>query len=224
MQGEIEKQELSRETRNITGRASRGRQSPPAVIEVKKGSGQMGKIAMATAGVLLALLLPVSCFSEAREKNTAEFSGTEGIEWPVIETGGIAVSAAAGARRPFLILDAAGKASDLTGTVWLWVETVYSDDRRVAPADSRKYTVEFREDETLNVKADCNRKGGSYSSSPGDRRLSIAITHSTMAACPEGSLESEFERELNAAFSYFIKNGDLYLDLKFDSGTMRFSK
>lgn len=104
------------------------------------------------------------------------------------------------------------------------METVYSDDRRVVPADSRNYTVQFREDETLNVKADCNLKGGSYSSSPGDKRLSIAITHSTMAACPEESLENEFERELSAATSYFIKDGELYLDLEYDSGTMRFSK
>lgn len=184
----------------------------------------MEKSATAIAWILLPLLLPVSCFSQAREAITAEFSGTNGIEWSVDDMGGIPASFAAGGRKPFLLIEAAGKASDLTGEVWLWVETVFSDDRRVAPADSRNYTVQFREDETLNVKADCNLKGGSYSSSPGDQRLSIAITHSTMAACPEGSLESEFERGLSAATSYFIKDGDLYLNLKFDSGTMRFSK
>ena len=45
-----------------------------------------------------------------------------------------------------------------------------------------------------------------------------------MAACPEGSLEEEFVRGLSAATIYFIQEGDLYLDLKYDSGTMRFSK
>jgi hypothetical protein len=45
-----------------------------------------------------------------------------------------------------------------------------------------------------------------------------------MAACPEGSLEDEFVRGLTAAAIYFIKDGDLYIDLKYDSGTMRFSK
>jgi heat shock protein HslJ len=184
----------------------------------------MGKTASAAAWVLIPLLLAVPCFSEEREEISAEFSGTDGIEWSGNEMGEITASFAAGGPKSFLKLNAAGKASDLTGAVWLWVETVYSDDLRVAPAESGKYTVEFREDETLNVKADCNRKGGSYSSSPKDQRLSIAITHSTMAACPEGSLESEFERELNAATSYFIKDGELYLDLKYDSGTMRFSK
>jgi hypothetical protein len=45
-----------------------------------------------------------------------------------------------------------------------------------------------------------------------------------MAACPEGSLEDEFVRGLSAAAIYFIKDGDLYIDLKYDTGTMRFSK
>lgn len=118
----------------------------------------------------------------------------------------------------------AANPSELTGTAWLWQQTLYNDDRKAVPGDPAKYVVRFREDGTLGVKADCNQKGGTYSASAKERRLSIAITHSTMAACPEGSLENEFERGLSAATSYFIKNGDLYLDLKYDSGTMRFSK
>jgi len=42
--------------------------------------------------------------------------------------------------------------------------------------------------------------------------------------CPAGSLEDEFVRGLSGAATYFIKDGDLYIDLKYDSGTMRFSK
>ena len=92
------------------------------------------------------------------------------------------------------------------------------------PADSKNYTVQFQEDGTLSVKADCNQKGGTYSASTKERRVSIEITHSTMAACPEGSLEDEFVRGLTAAALYFIKDDNLYMDLKYDSGTMRFSK
>ena len=112
----------------------------------------------------------------------------------------------------------------LSGTVWQWRQTLYNDDRKFAPSDPENYTVQFRDDGTLSVKADCNQKGGTFSVFPGERRLSIEITHSTMAACPEGSLEDEFVRGLSAATIYFIKDGDLYLDLKYDSGTMRFSK
>jgi len=45
-----------------------------------------------------------------------------------------------------------------------------------------------------------------------------------MAACPEGSLEDEFVRELSGAAIYFMKDGDLFINLKYDSGTMGFSK
>jgi heat shock protein HslJ len=114
--------------------------------------------------------------------------------------------------------------SEITGTVWQWVQTRYNDDRKVVPADPKNYTVQFREDGTLNVKADCNQKGGTYSASAEEKRLSIEITHSTMAACPEGSLEDEFVRALSAAAIYFIKDGDLYIDQKYDTGTIRFSK
>jgi len=118
----------------------------------------------------------------------------------------------------------AKKVAALTGTVWQWVQTRYNDDRTVVPGDSKNYTVEFREDGTLSVKADCNQKGGTYSAYAEDRRLSIEITHSTMAACPSDSLEDEFVRGLTAVTIYFIKDGDLYIDLKYDSGTMRFSE
>jgi len=117
-----------------------------------------------------------------------------------------------------------GETKLFSGTVWQWMQTIYNDDRKFAPADSENYTVQFREDGTLSVKADCNQKGGTYSLSPGEKRLSIEITHSTMAACPEGSLEDEFVRGLSAAAIYFFKDDDLFIDLKYDSGTMRLSK
>ena len=112
----------------------------------------------------------------------------------------------------------------ITGTVWHWVQTLYSDDRKAVPDDPKNYTVEFREDGTFNAKADCNVKGGAYTYSPEEKRLSMEITHSTMAACPEDSLEDEFVRGLSGAAIYFIREGDLYIDLKYDSGTMRFSQ
>lgn len=112
----------------------------------------------------------------------------------------------------------------ITGTVWQWRQTLYNDDRKVVPADPQNYTVEFREDGTLNVKADCNQKGGAYSVSPEEKAVSIEITHSTMAVCPEDSLEDEFVRGLSAAANYFISDGDLYIGMKYDSGTIRFSK
>ena len=87
----------------------------------------------------------------------------------------------------FAMAQGVEKATDnepkITGTIWHWGQTLYSDDRKAVPLDPKNYTVQFMEDGTLNVKADCNQKEGTYSASAEDRRLSIEITHSTMAAC-----------------------------------------
>jgi heat shock protein HslJ len=108
------------------------------------------------------------------------------------------------------------------GPVWQWTQTLFNDDRKVVPENPENYTVQFKEEGAISVKADCNAKGGTYSIPRGEKSISIEITRSTMAFCPEGSLEDEFVKGLSAAAIYFIQNGDLYIDLKYDSGTMRF--
>ena len=112
----------------------------------------------------------------------------------------------------------------INGPVWQWTQTLYNDDRKVVPEHPENYTVEFQEDGTVSVKANCNVKGGTVSISPGEKTISIEIFRSTMAFCGEGSLEEDFVKGLSAAAIYFIRNNDLYIDLKYDSGTMRFSQ
>jgi len=124
-------------------------------------------------------------------------------------------------------LVAAGKTAlapppGIVGPVWQWVQTIYSNDSKTAPAKPESYTVQFGVDGTVNVKADCNRKGGRYSGK--GQQIAIEITQSTMAACPEDSLEDTFVRDLLGGANWFLKDGDLYIDLKFDSGTMRLKK
>ena len=117
-----------------------------------------------------------------------------------------------------------GAAADplsLEGTAWQWVQTRFNDGKRVVPATPANYTVRFEEGGKFNARADCNRKGGTYTAK--DKRISIQIGNSTMAACEPGSLEEEFVRNLTAGAVYFSKDGDLFIDLKFDSGTMRFA-
>jgi len=110
----------------------------------------------------------------------------------------------------------------IAGPVWQWTGTLYNDGKKIVPSASKDYTIQLLTDGKLNLKADCNLKGGTYSIQ--ESRLSIEITHSTRAACPEGSLEDQFVRDLTAGVSYFLKDGDLYIDLKFDSGTMKFQR
>ena len=45
----------------------------------------------------------------------------------------------------------------------------------------------------------------------------------TQAMCPPDSLERTYIKDLNAARIYFLRNGKLFIDLKYDTGTMMFS-
>lgn len=108
----------------------------------------------------------------------------------------------------------------LVGQVWRWLETRYGNDERALPAKPENYTVQFLEDGRLDVRADCNRKGGTYTKD--GRRLSITIITSTNAACEPGSLEEPFVRELASGIIYFFQDGYLYIDLPYDTGTMKF--
>lgn len=110
----------------------------------------------------------------------------------------------------------------IVGPVWQWEQTLDSDGKKVGPADPKSYTVQFLENGTLAIKADCNSKGGSYSIK-GDK-LSITITHSTRAACPEDSLEDRFAHDLTGAARFFQKQDARSLDLQYDSWTMKFSR
>ena len=110
--------------------------------------------------------------------------------------------------------------ADIVGVVWKWQRSRYGNDTQSAPPDPARYTLQLLPDGTISLQADCNRVGGVYRLE--DRQITIEITHSTMAACPPGSLEQDYLRDLSAAAIYFIKDGVLYLDLKYDSGTMEF--
>ena len=109
----------------------------------------------------------------------------------------------------------------LAGTAWQWVHTRYNNDKRTVPAKPEKYTIWFREGGRIDIKADCNAKGGTYTLN--GKQLLMKVVTSTMAACEPGSLEGEFVRNLEAATNYFFREGDLHVDMKYDTGTMRLS-
>lgn len=108
----------------------------------------------------------------------------------------------------------------LVNVQWQWEQTIYGDDQKAVPADPARYTLTFNPDGTLAIRADCNRAGGTYTVE--GQHIEITVTHSTMAACPPDSRERHFLKDLSAAAIFFFKEGRLCLDLKYDSGTMRF--
>lgn len=114
----------------------------------------------------------------------------------------------------------------LTGTVWQW--TTFVDPlSKLTVDDPAQYTVEFKADESVSAKADCNQGNGSYTAENNGKgpsgSIDIEIMAMTMAMCPPESLSDQFVQYLNQAAIYFFEGENLYLDLPADSGTMTFA-
>lgn len=108
----------------------------------------------------------------------------------------------------------------LTGRVWELEEILFNDGKTLVAKPSEHYTVEFMDDGTLSVLADCNRGRGSFTM-PEPGRLSVDPIATTMAACPEGSIGNDFVQALGSANSFFFQDDRLFIEMKFDSGTLR---
>lgn len=108
----------------------------------------------------------------------------------------------------------------LTGRVWELEEILFNDGKTLVAEPSENYTVEFMDDGSLAVQADCNRGRGSFTM-PEPGLLSVAPIATTMAACPEGSIGNDFVQALGNANSFFFQDDRLFIEMKFDSGTLR---
>jgi len=106
--------------------------------------------------------------------------------------------------------------------LWKWQQTLYNNDTKAVPHTPENYTLKLFPDGKVSIRVDCNVGGGIYRLDGSG--ISIEITHTTRAACPPGSLEQTYIRDLNAAAVYFMKGDSMYIDLKYDTGTMKFSK
>jgi len=102
---------------------------------------------------------------------------------------------------------------------WQWESTVTPAEKITVP-DPERYTFQLMADGKVKAKFDCNNGGGSYEISEGT--LSFGPLISTRMACPEGSLDAAFMRDLQRVASFFMEDGALLLELPYDSGTMRF--
>jgi len=107
----------------------------------------------------------------------------------------------------------------VTSKLWQWERTVTPVETIESPAPDR-YTLELASNGRLLVRADCNRGTGSYRIAEGT--LSLGPIAATRMACPPGSLDARFLRDLQRATSFFVEGGNLYLELPVDSGTLRF--
>jgi heat shock protein HslJ len=110
--------------------------------------------------------------------------------------------------------------SNMPEVTWQWVSFT-SPVEQIAVDAPERYTIRFGPDGRAAVKADCNRGNTSYSIRA-DRRIALGPIVLTRMMCPPGSQDARFVKELGRATSYFLKDGDLFLELPVDSGTLRF--
>ena len=105
--------------------------------------------------------------------------------------------------------------------VWHWEATV-TPVEQIGTANSARYTLELQPGGLALVRADCNRGRGSYEI--GDDRITFGPIVTTRMACPPGSLDGRYLKDLQRATIFFVEGGKLFLDLPMDSGTMRFAR
>jgi heat shock protein HslJ len=108
----------------------------------------------------------------------------------------------------------------ILGKQWQWESTI-TPLEQITVGTPKNYTILLKADNKVQVRFDCNRGGGSFEISLG--KLSFGPIMSTRAACPPGSLDFRFARDLQRVVSFFRMNDNLYLELPYDSGTMKFS-
>ena len=109
---------------------------------------------------------------------------------------------------------------DLQDKTWNWVETSMNNDTKVVPKENSSFIV-FAKDGRLNIQGDCN--SGSTEFKLENKAFSVGPIMSTKKACMD-SKEKDFFNNLMAATSIFMNDGFLYVDLKMDSGTMKFAE
>ena len=102
---------------------------------------------------------------------------------------------------------------------WRWVRTVTPVESIVAD-DPTHYTLTFNEGGKLAVRADCNSGSGTFTQD--GKSLAIGPFALTRMACPPGSLDSKFVTQVGGVATCFMSGDTLMIDLKMDSGTMRF--
>jgi len=105
---------------------------------------------------------------------------------------------------------------------WQWQRTSYSHGTESRPDHSEHYTLRFEPDGVLSAKVDCNTAGGMYRFT--GNQITIKLINSTLMSCELGSLEQVFQQNLGAAVGYFMKQGQLFLDLSNGAGTMAFDR
>ena len=112
--------------------------------------------------------------------------------------------------------------TEIQGPTWQWEafqDTAGLND--VSVPNPENYTLTLNEDGTASIQADCNQVIWTYELN--ESPLIFDTTGpSTLAMCPEGSLDQLFLERLGNTVTYVLQDGKLYLNLFADAGNLVF--
>ena len=117
--------------------------------------------------------------------------------------------------------DAAVPDSGLGGTSWKLLKIMSMDDTTYTPDDPALYTLEFGRDGSMNLRADCNRGGGSWVSESAGHLQFVGIA-ATQAECAPDSIHVTYLRQFQWVRSYVIEGGHLFLATMADGSIIEF--
>ena len=112
---------------------------------------------------------------------------------------------------------------ELIGVIWQWEryeDTAGKND--IVVDDPTRFTLEFSDDRTYKLQADCNQGSGGYTLD--DNGLTLSPGPMTMAECEPNSLYDDYIRDLSDVVNYIFDGQKLLLNLKMDAGNMIFVK
>ena len=110
--------------------------------------------------------------------------------------------------------------ASLVGPLWQ-LTGITKVDGNITINDPTRYTISFNADGTANLQSDCNVGGATYTIGEGNA-LTVTPGVSTMAFCGLGSFDQIFLGGLTNAMGYRIEEGNLLIDMLYESGTLVF--
>ena len=100
---------------------------------------------------------------------------------------------------------------------WKW--TAYGTAAEAVTVEApASYMVTFKDDGTVEIKADCNNASGTYTQDGAD--VTIKVGPTTLAACPGDSRGEQFLQLLGDAAQMIPLEGKLYITLKTEGSTL----
>lgn len=105
---------------------------------------------------------------------------------------------------------------------WRWAELIEQNpaSQSVVP-DPQNYEITFKDDGTVDIKADCNQVSGKYT---WGQDLKIELGPSTMAACGDQSLSQQYLDLLSQVVTGGLDGGRLYLETAGGAQRMAFDQ